>query len=434
MKEITLQEMKNILEQLKISLDIVKNTGGYNEFDKWRADRKEFKKGLSRASVQYNAKNDIERTVNRNIKSEDDFLVPVNLELRNRIFTAERFVEAIENYQVFKVKFQRPDQLYYKAYFFYHLEETEEPELGMSLISIQQTKAYLHNVKDDISSDYEGDIEHLQDNGLFFDMSSVTKKISIHIKVNCSNLSNDNIMLGAYISFEDNHITQGSILLEATDKLEEPKIYSLFRNKEELENNVNPNILSYLALKKYNFAKVKRNVVNETRLERFVQQDFKENFKTRFIDYAVPKMFMAVPTEVLLNQNTKSVIHQIIEGVQNENNNIDVRINDGTDEKLRAIEKPPSFVQLQRCRFFVLFCFKGAQYSLSTVQLGWAMAYCKRVIVFYEEGGLSANFLKLRGLGVLMEKFSDLSKDMNHIISVLNVEISVNLGYYKNLF
>ncbi len=435
MDNITLDDFKALKTKFYDCLDEHKSLGGWEPFTDWcnLEENKVRMKGLSRTTVIYSVEMEFTNIEKKLTESETGQIIDLDLKDVNRLKTAQKFVDAFKEYKEYRILNKLPEDISWNVYFYYHLHASKEPQLGQGILKIKDNLASLTNIEDGISSDYFGEWEYFEIGVLSFDLKANKNGKSIHIKVYCSDLRKDSILIGAFVSFEDLHITSGSILFESKNIAETPNLYSVFVNKNQLENTINSDILSYLSLKKYNFLKVKRNIINESRLEEFVHKDVKEEKNTRFIDYPIPKIFIAFPTNVLLNSNSRQLLEELIERLQENNPQVKVIFNDGSSQTMQAMEKPPSFVQLQRCRFFVLFCFKNDVNSLSTVQLGWAIAYCKKIVVFYEEGSVSSNFIKLRSLGVHIEKFKSIDDDIDYIYNVIDMEVNSSLGKYNNL-
>ena len=86
---------------------------------------------------------------------------------------------------------------------------------------------------------------------------------------------------------------------------------------------------------------------------------------------------------------------------------------------------------LRKTRFFVLIYTKTDIGSYSLVQLGWALAHCKVVLVFYEEGSISEH-VKSIPERAFMQSFQDLEVGIDNIFNTIELQIRRNFKDLQN--
>ncbi|HMG16971.1 MAG TPA: hypothetical protein VK590_16050 [Saprospiraceae bacterium] len=357
-------------------------------------------------------------------------------EINDKIKDAKRFKEAAKLYLKSTENFENESFVgtTWYAYFFYSLGK--EPQLGRGVLTTSENLvANFENVPDSISKDYVGTYKHIHDDVIFFDLETGTKDRSLHIKVYCTDKKKDTILLGSYITYEDHHITSGSILLESTKDIDplliKPIIMSYKKNSDEFLKT-NKDIIKYLSLRKFSFSERKRKITNNELLHEHVLVLNEEDWSQRFIDDTLPLMYLAAPSSTTKEKTIKdqnNVLINFVEELQSkyENKILVKHFLDSVESGIASTinESPSISIELlKRTRLFILIYSKTSKGSFSLVQLGLGITYCKSCLVFYEEGSLSFNVQKLRTLGVRIEPFSKFTEDgLNDVFKIIDIEI-----------
>ncbi len=436
MLNVSSDEIRKHLQELNSAIEKVINQGGWSKFDKWCSDPKNNSntKGFSRPNIQYTLKENLQ-DLEKLIESHEiqDEIYTLTKYDDNKITLKRNFIKAVEEFQDYKILVALPKMSCWNAYFYYHLDEDYEPKLAKGILKIQDDEsAEFENVKDGISSDYTGRWKFLHEDVIFLDMHSERKNKSLHMKLYCQNLKEDQILLGSYLTYEDRFITSGSILLEKTEcEGAEPYIYDYLDQKLS-EQSFNNDVLLYLSEKRYNFHKVKRRIYRPEHLEKFLS-NFKVTPSSKFIESTVPSVFIAFPTIPNNDWNgiSSNQLEDMVTRITDKRPDVNINwYNQNLKDGSVVYHAPSSLKELRRTRLFILILFNTNHSSFSLVQLGWALEHCKYVLVFYEETILSTNIERLRDMGVTFIKFSskDTEKAMLEIEKEITNKIKVCIG------
>ena len=324
---------------------------------------------------------------------------------------------------------------FWYLYFFYLPDRKKDPSLGRVILETHSHRnVKLTNLQDPIHSDYEGQYSIVYNEVCFFDLETTKKDRKLHIKVYYSNPLEDEILLGSYITYESHMVTGGALALMPIKNKKDivPLALSFKENREDFFNVPRP-IRRFLCFKKHNFYKIPTKIFNLNDLEKFFEFH-EESWTSRFIDPGPPKLFISSPGLSISNsrfKQNKEAIDRIIDNL-NENFSdasgptIDIQIHNNRDFGL-AHERvfPRTLNDLKQTRFFVLIYTKTNIGSYSLVQLGWALAHCKCVMLFYEDGSISDHILTIPD-GVLVQPFTDIEQEANTIYKNIELQILRN--------
>lgn len=337
----------------------------------------------------------------------------------------------------------------YYGYFLYHQEMEDEPEFARVTISVTDTGfTTLKNVDDGTSHHYEGQCKFVSNNALFFELFSTeeieVKQRKTSIKVYQNRPRADEFLVGGYITFENNSIIRGSIVLVVNEK-EKPKpaIISYKQNSKELESIPDP-IRYYLAHTAHNYYKSEHLVFKEEHLQKLMDKkcDLLENkyrarWMARFAEInEQPRIHISAP---ILSSASKSdfiqnrkLVNKIGERLKTEfHGKLEMHLEEMEPLKEKDMSNvPPSLTPLKRTRIFILFYTHHDRGSFSLVQLGWACVHCKSVIVAYKDGSLSSHVKRLKNIGVDFIKFTDLEKDFDDVSEQIEAIVKKNLSGY----
>lgn len=217
-------------------------------------------------------------------------------------------------------------------------------------------------------------------------------------------------------------------------------IFSITENTKFFEQ-INPHILDYLSLKWRNYHRCFTGV-NDIDTLRKKAKKYSETWSRRFATSYNPKVYFATPVtalydngrlndiieikDILREEFPKVYFNKILNRTQIEENN---KIEDKNNEEQDIT--PSSLIQLPKTDLFVLFYFGSERASMSLVQLGQALSYCKKIIIFYAEGTVSESLRHIHKRGKMNIYFHKLNKDestdtlnfKNQALTTLRAEI-----------
>lgn len=313
---------------------------------------------------------------------------------------------------------------FWNVYFFYNISAT--PKIGKScIILINKTNAELQNVPDEVSEQYSG-IYRKEAGILCFDFVALNSKKSLHIKTYLIK-NNDEILLGSYVTTDVGRIIHGSIVLMST---ESPQQSALISKENDEELKLLPNaIINYLSVKWRNYHKVPYPYNTLSGLEEFVRK-YQEKWARRFIEREKTDVYFAIPGMAISNEDGSKyrvILKKILEDLKNSyelTHAFNFMIS--RDKRKDSPSAKPNLGVVSNSSIFFLIYMHGTKASFSLVQLGWAMAHCKLVVVFYEENSLSKTILRLASDTMVFHSFVDISSE-----SVWD-EIKLNIMGYLN--
>ena len=427
-KEIT--DLIDRIEKCKIN---IKNEGGPNEFRDFVGPKKPGKPGIGKSTLQ----NWIEKLQElRLLAKREKKLSGKNEDKLNKHIRNIKFLEAkVADFLHSKEKAAEVTlvkRLY--LYFFYLEHEPSEPKLGRAVVELFSNEtAELLNVPDGIRKNYNGKYHLSESRVLTLELNAAVQNRQLHLKAYCSDLNEDGIFLGAYLTYENNHIEQGTVAMTPilTTPSFEPQILSFTQNREAFED-VPDTIRAYLSVKKYSYQTIPNYIHSQDLLDRYIKENAKEKPELRFIETLRPKVYLSFPNssikdEVFLtNEARMKALKQKLD--ETFSNKCDIEyVNKKYDSLRQRITPPPSFEILKKARFFVLVYTATDKGSLCLVQLGWAMANCKKVMLFHEEGAISGNIERLDRMGVIINPFVNNDEGYETVYKKLELAIAEDL-------
>ena len=382
--------MKDKSEDLKSRIDNgrkqIQKAGSYRDFYAFIKRQKGNYSGLSSPNIS-NLKKDIDEETNSDVLEEYSFRV-------------ETFEEAVDKYLKSKVSNAvRFHNTRWYAYFFYNFAE-DQARLGRAVLSIDgDGHVKLENVKDNVSTNYEGTFELVGDYVAFYDLEGNREGAKIHIKILTGEKPRE-ISIGTYTSFERQQVTSGAIVFEhKTDEREILTPGAFTYSKDPEFKNIPEEIRKFLSLKSLNHIKVPQNIYSYIGLQEFnVNYPRRRNKRKLFFDVDEPILFLSSPSYSLQpekHEQKSAVLNDIISKLRKNlgRDNIPIQIhypgsydvNRGR-RRLNSAKKAilDNFEMLKRTKFFVLIYDSNAV-STSLIELGWALAHCPVVLIFYNE-------------------------------------------------
>lgn len=328
------------------------------------------------------------------IKSIDAKTVKKNSKINKK---AENFCKWAKLYLKAQSGYFETGQRYY-LYFMYFVGN-KEPQLGRAIIEIEDN---FFAKCDNLASGrtYRGKFGRHTGHYVFELKAVGPESSSLHIKVGYFKPEDDKILVGAYITFEEGHVVTGSLVLEhCDDEKAKPMALSWF-NHSEAFSKVDKSIKRYLSVRKLSYHKAPNNKTTTDLLDEFIF-DYTEDWTNRFFELDKPVTFIAFQINSVSSELAKNDIHDMVEKVvalkREYSDSIEFEF---FDSRLASPDNKGFYLQrslkiLTRTRLFVIILTETNQHSLSLVQLGWAIAHCKKVIVLYKEGSVSETFKSL---------------------------------------
>ncbi|MBK9929599.1 MAG: hypothetical protein IPP04_06970 [Saprospiraceae bacterium] len=321
---------------------------------------------------------------------------------------------------------------YWNLYFFHTLNEM--PKIGKASLELhnQNKQAFIKNVPDRISENYAG-IYSTEGKIICLDLKSEGNAKSLYIKAHYFSKC-DNIMLGAYITTDDGKIVNGSIIFQSILEPQEPKLVSS-NNLSELEE-VPLAIRKYLSVKWRNYHKILNKVFDTNDLSKHVNA-YKENWNDRFVDISKPMVYFGTPS-LSIDQASYISFQLQLKSLEvylaNSYHNFEFKSVPAYEMKLEKLKSVPDFSVLSHAHIFILLITRHQKGSFSLVQLGWALAHCKNIIVFYEEGSISKTILRLSHINNKGNKDSIVFHSVSRIEDsweFITLEIEKTLNFLK---
>ena len=200
-----------------------------------------------------------------------------------------------------------------------------------------------------------------------------------------------------------------------------------FRTNPDTFYNVSSIIRRYLLSKRHNYYKAPRDIHTLEELSKFLN-GHEENWESRFIEEYIPKLFISSPGLSIGKEafsKNKEVIDKILGRINTSLNDL-VKINIYNNQTPIKDLNPRTLFLIKKTRFFVLIHTKTDKGSYSLVQLGWALAHCKSVMIIYEKGSISDHIFTLSSQ-VQRKVFSNLAKEWPDISSFIEDNVMKNL-------
>ncbi|MFM9949449.1 MAG: hypothetical protein ACKV1O_16045 [Saprospiraceae bacterium] len=318
------------------------------------------------------------------------------------------YSQAITDYYVQYSKNIDPfeGQKWYVYFFLIDDETGREPAIGRVVLNtVSKNHVDLKNLGYGVHLDYEkGQYSLIYNYACFLELETAHGDRKLHIKVRYIS-SGFEIFIGSYITYENDHVVRGTVVMElARGEDIKPAVLSSFNNKE-LFYSIDPAIRSFLSPRRYNYQKISNKIFSLEGLRSFLHENQGEDWSTRFFEENAPTIFIAYPGLSLEEDVYKKNNLAIEKIVQRLNQKFKGKINiyyGNAHDRNPEVAMSVILEKLKKTRIFVLIYTKTNLGSYSLVQLGWAMAYCKVVMMFYELGAISE---RMEGLHKKIHKY-----------------------------
>ncbi len=296
------------------------------------------------------------------------------------------------------------------VYFHYSKRIGQEPQIGRGVLRLlSKARAEFINVEDGSSKDFSGTYVYHHKEAFFFDLEAASQSnTKLHIKMYWSDAKQE-LALGSYNTYENNHIVSGSLVFQrvyAADNAE-PLLLSLRKNSKGLDDLPGA-IKDFLSLRSTSYLKIPQEINSiELLAEEVRESHARARGAEAFIETKKPTVFIATPDSGYGKVNPRvGRMAKLIIALQKEFGElyqISHRNTVVSPEILKERLMPSETLKIiKQTRVFILVLPRTEKISFSSVQLGWAVVYCKYVYVFYEKGSLSERLMHLQQLDVTM--------------------------------
>jgi len=330
-------------------------------------------------------------------------------------FHANRFLGAAEDY----METVNIDGFSNKEWFLYFLSvaerKTKHIKIGRALVRTGEgRRVTLFNVNEGFSEDYEGEYDFIKDRKVvFFDLKNdpINTTRELHIKM-IYHRHDSQIQLGTYTTFDEQRLYSGTMVFQqitGDEKLEElsqeqknPVLCSYDYNSQ-IFGDIPSQIITYLSLKNRNYHEIPMTVPNLDELQVYLDE-YKPIFNktNRFLELNKPRLFIAIPTgkkdDSNVSDKERNKILSICSKLKGKlARRVEFNICESDQELDRDNSKPQeSLLTLKRTRFFVLIMGDISEASFSLVQLGYALANCKYLMVVFKNKSVSPRILSFQ--------------------------------------
>lgn len=420
-----MEELRELYVHLKSRMAEIDNTDlkfiGYHNW----IEKEKIGKGLKRGSIYL-----LRKQLQEWIEPKGKVLISaekISTEYSAELDRIRQFLKVSQLYleEMVKDKFSNKTWLFYFLHF--GGQHEGDPQLARTILRTKtNNRAEFQNLsvlEDVYSEDHFGTYTFLTDDVAFFDLKAKHSNKVLHIKTAFRSVE-DEIMLGNYTSFDRQRVYSGTVVMQSipegliAQKKLTPALLS-HRNRPSEYGEVHYGIKSYLRLKSQNYNLVPKPIPTLNGLRDFTEaHPVISNTEKRFLEREKPLVFVATPQTAIIDdaKPEKSSVGRLIEriNVVVEDNNCELLHLTDSYETLKVME---GMKALKATRFFIIIIDDITKASFSVLQLGWSLAFVKRVKVIYKEGTVSEKFQALDQLGVQMTSYTDLNEDFDNILS-----------------
>lgn len=294
---------------------------------------------------------------------------------------------------------------------------------------INRGKVTLENLKEDSNSrNYEGEWEQLADCKVYifnlWQPSEDEKERHLHFKVKFPN-GRKRILFGSYSTYDTDDLYSGSLVFERidekgvlTDNIKPPLAISYDENPKDFEE-IDESVIEYLSLARDNHLFTDGPLGSFNELKKWVETENPFSLcERRFFDYSKPRLFIACPQTSLkeTDDRHKNLIEKLEKDLREKyESNLDITVKNqkGVSGELSSFE---NLKYLQRTKYFILILDEVKKATFSLVQLGWAMAYCKHILVFYKDNTVSSRFIADKDAIFKKRSYNDTEEGYNEMM------------------
>lgn len=305
------------------------------------------------------------------------------------------------------------------AYFFDN-RQREKVKLAQVIVKIDKLGVVrINNIKDQRSEEYEGTFRLHEKKYLIFELSGMNRQDRpLYLEIMTGPIPTE-ISIGSYITIEQDTIVSGTILFKLLDPEERDKfesgLYSYMEDKDKFLN-IDKRIRAFLCKKSFNYNKLPRDIYSLKDLET-LHTDYIRKKKSLFFDLEKPIVFISSPAHSISEKTFLKNKELILELKSKLNDKVgDLKIlypGEGKEFEIRISRFVKNLKTLSRTHFFVYIQLnddednKNKRPSTSLIELGWALAFCKNVLVFYEDKDAVPSIVPLLGSTSQLNDYKD---------------------------
>ncbi len=407
-------DIDELLGKIEKCRAAIQAKGSYAAFYGFTTARHGGNSGLSKANLSYMV-SELQKLKEQIISAKEEEL-PVLKERFKTIKTrVDALVIAVNEYTNTSNRLVNYLGTQWYVYFFYFgIGYRHKVGLGRTVMTISKdAKVYLKNVEDNKSINYEGTLNFDNAEVLSFNLQGPNSESQLHIKV-LAQPEFPKLLVGAYLNYEIRKVRCGTIVMEhkMTSENLTPGFYTI--DHDDFETIPKP-IRRFLAQKSQNILNLPKPIYSIDDLATFMD-NYLQDKRHLFFDPEETRVFFASPAQSILNEeheeNSTMILNikDVLEA-KFKSNNIKIKIDypggkkpskqNADFYKNRIVD---NFKDLKLTKYFFLFIGQRSL-SKSLVELGWALAYCKIVVIFYHDQLLddpqTAEFIN--GLSALSE-------------------------------
>jgi len=437
-----IQKTHHLVNTLEDLILRIREHGGKAHFKEFVAERKEGNEpGLSYTNIRVWIRNlkGIRETLQ---KEKSEALVNAAIiDLKKYESNVKFFQEKVEEFVKVRMVHNRNARKF-EIYTYQELRRKKEPFIHVGLLEIkEEANAWYYCAQELPVRSYSGDFILTKDDIGVFNLSSVGNlEVNVQMQVYFRDQSAAELFLGSYLTYENGRIVRGTLVLVPVDESVDLEPYvARFDKKVPSLTDIEPTILEYLSIRKFSYRRVPDQIYTKAQLREFLNGEFHESPGKRFIESIRPEIIIASPNSSISsesfekNQSIIDTFKKSIETTFPGKLNVYIR-NEQMPEFYKEATAPPSIKHIQKTRMFFLIYTPADKASFSLVQLGWAMAHCKQIVVIYQKGSLSSNILRLNMFKDLFNFYEvqDLQqkKTQEHILGIIRKTIIGSLRNY----
>lgn len=313
---------------------------------------------------------------------------------------------------------------YWYVYFLHlvHSQHHDKPRMGRAILKkVDDENCELMNTKVAARPDYTGTY-------------SITRHYIENFELECSDGKRDTrlyiktyptdqeIAMGLYVTFEHGNLVKGNVIVQklpGKPQIEKGTVLSPNNSKEW--QNIHPGIRKYLSLRRLNYHPVP-NLDTLDRLEEYFDDaEFTQWPHTRLMPVnSKPAVFLAYNSSLNPKDGGQSIIHKISDFMEDEMKvpkdcilTID-NAEGNFDPKL-------SLHRIKQSALFICLADDEPKMSFSSIQIGWALGYSMRTLLFYKKGTISSRVESVCSKHFSVDDFQN-EKDLNKIKATIQAQ------------
>ncbi len=406
--------------------------GGVKDFYTWRETKGIIDPRGLKASTISNLRTDL-----YSLKDKD---APLDKKNKKK---ADRLIDEYKKYRVWLAKSipvekeQGSFENNFKncSWFFYYFRQANSgAHLARAILSLEDgKKVTLKSVSDNDETEYEGQFSLWHNRFGVFELQGKTTKKKLSLQAFLGTKQKE-LALGFYVTSDFETLISGTFVLQQINDKEvenlEPILLSHTTNKEEFNNVLLP-IRRFLSLKSRNHFRLPRSIYDKHLLKESIDK-YEPNRSAFFFSENRPVVFISSPYEFTsLREKEKQHIIELKNRLEKAFPYLDIEY---TEEKEKLDKNStPEFIhnleRIKRATYFIFISPVSEKPTASIVEMSWALAFSKHVLLCYKRGTIPEILPKLKSskssnhAQILTIQFDDFEKDFEEICDRITLEI-----------